>query len=506
MNTDSRYLADKLQKGENVCNMQIVFANIFGYSERRVYSQVSTILALTDRLKRALGTTAADYADEMSRIDAHLQRDIVVLPTGDGLAAAFPFELPGISMAFVDQLVPAIDVHNTTVGPCSIFEQNGFCDCHNMLLLRVAVSEGPTVLYEDFNGQLNIAGDPVNVAARMTTLVEPGHVFLTNTAHRTLVEHVPGRDEQFRPYYQADLTDSVRLDIHQYTNAALPGLDTTPIVGLGRMDGETLANIDDSRVAAEPRPSTAHPEQHSSPASPSARVLCTNGMILKEDEQFTMGATPAGHVEVLFSRPFLVSPRLVTQDDYQAVMGRNPSRCVGGSNPVEMVSWFDAIQFCNELSALEGLDPVYVLDDQDVVAHVDCAGYRLPSEAEWELCCYSPESEDDRYGPIGAVAWYSANSDGQTHPVGGLRDHLGIYDLLGNVWEWCGDWFQRGHPGGSVLDYVGPESGYQRVLRGGSWRDLAPCITAHYRHHAVPKKRESTIGFRVARTVINSVS
>lgn len=501
--SDSAFLAEKMRRDNNVCSMQIVFADISAYSRRKSYSQVSTILALTECFKRAVETTASTYSTQFASMYVHLQHDTVVLPTGDGVAVAFPFDgLPGLAMDFVDNLVAAVNAHNEGQGECTSFYENGFCDCHTLLHLRIGVSEGATVLYEDFNERLNIAGNPVNLAARVMDLAEPGQVFLTDDAHRTLINHIPGREQQFRDYFQAEIQDGVRIDVHQYVNEELSGLDVTARAGLGLVEAETQPDIVEMEVVVERERSGPSPESAApSPEEPPSGDHLGELPMVSVEELGLRTGEDRGRVELYFSRPFLICARLVTQDDYQAVMGRNPSHFIGGSHPVEMVSWFDAIQFCNELSALHGFDAVYDIVEQNVDADLGRNGYRLPTETEWEHCGWGEAAGDDRYGPIDEVAWYSANAEGRTHPVCEMMPNRGVYDLLGNVWEWCGDWFQRGRPAEPEVDYVGPSTGYERVLRGGSWRDLPACITAGYRHHAVPTKRESTIGFRLARTL-----
>jgi formylglycine-generating enzyme required for sulfatase activity len=343
----------------------------------------------------------------------------------------------------------------------------------------------------------------VNLAARVMDLAEPGQVFLTDDAHRTLINHIPGRDLQFRAYFQAEIQDGVRIDVHQYTNGTLTGLDVTPRAGLGLMKAETQPDIVEVEAVAESDRSdpSSEGEGTRSAEPPSNDHADELPMVSVEELGLSMSDESAGRVELYFSWPFQISARLMTQDDYQAVMGRNPSLFIGGSHPVEMVSWFDAIQFCNELSASHGFEAVYDIVEQKVDADLARDGYRLPTETEWEHCCRVEADKDDRYGPIDEIAWYSANAEGRTHPVCEMVPNRGVHDLLGNVWEWCGDWFQRGRPAEPEVDYVGPPTGYERVLRGGSWRDLPACITAGYRHHAVPTKRESTIGFRVVRTL-----
>jgi sulfatase modifying factor 1 len=500
MGTDSVFLAEKMRRDNNVCSMQIVFADISAYSRRKSYSQVRTILALTECFKRAVETTASAYSARLAPLQVHLQNDTVVLPTGDGVAVAFPFDgFPGLSLDFVDSLVTAVDAHNKHQGHCTAFYENGFCDCHTLLQLRIGVSEGATVLYEDFNERLNIAGNPVNLAARVMDLAEPGQVFVADDAYRTLINHVPGREQQFRAYFQAEIKHGYRIDVHQYINDELDGLDATARAGLGLMEAETQPDIVEVEVVADQdRSNTGAKGDLARPVEPSKREHPGElPMVSVEELGLSMGDDSTGRV----SRPFSIGTRPVTQDDYQTVMGRNPSLFIGGSHPVEMVSWFDAVQFCNELSASHGFEVVYDIVEQEVDADITREGYRLPTETEWEQCCRSESDEGERYGPIDEIAWYSANAEGRTHPVCEMMPNRGVYDLLGNVWEWCGDWFQRGRPTVPEVDYEGPPTGYERVLRGGSWRDLPACISAGYRHHAVPIKRESTIGFRVVRTL-----
>ena len=149
----------------------------------------------------------------------------------------------------------------------------------------------------------------------------------------------------------------------------------------------------------------------------------------------------------------------VTQSIYQLVMGKNPSSFKGDDQPVESVSWFHAIEFCNRLSGQAGLGPVYKIDGKNVEWIEDTTGFRLPTEAEWEYACRAGTT-GDRYGDLDKIAWYRNNSADTTHSVGQLEPNAwGLYDMLGNVWEWCWDLYKEG--------------GANRVHRGGSWGDGA---------------------------------
>jgi predicted Zn finger-like uncharacterized protein len=214
---------------------------------------------------------------------------------------------------------------------------------------------------------------------------------------------------------------------------------------------------------------------------------------------FMMGSPPddkqAGPSEkpqhqVRITRPFYLGLYEVTQAQYEAVMGNNPSyfspsgtlkRNVAGestaAHPVENVSWFDAVAFCNKLSEMEGRVAFYEID-RDVVRIPDWsqAGYRLPTEAEWEYACraIAPTVTRHYFGndsaSLGEFAWYSSNSEAKTHAVGQLRPNgLGLFDVYGNVAEWCWDGYSDGYYQASPVDDPrGPDGARRGVLRGGS--------------------------------------
>lgn len=177
----------------------------------------------------------------------------------------------------------------------------------------------------------------------------------------------------------------------------------------------------------------------------------------------------------------------VTQSIYQLVMGKNPSSFKGDDQPVESVSWFHAIEFCNRLSGQAGLGPVYKIDGKNVEWIEDTTGFRLPTEAEWEYACRAGTT-GDRYGDLDKIAWYRNNSADTTHSVGQLEPNAwGLYDMLGNVWEWCWDLYKEG--------------GANRVHRGGSWGDGAHGCRSAIRNAYSPDYRLDVIGFRLSRSV-----
>jgi len=218
--------------------------------------------------------------------------------------------------------------------------------------------------------------------------------------------------------------------------------------------------------------------------------------------------------EVLITRAFMMSRTQVTMKQYRVVMGCNPSRFRGPDMPVEQVSWYDAVKFCNELSRLEGLDPCYSGSGSSMVCDFEAGGYRLPTEAEWEYACRAgtetdfhtgnmTHPEDEPLDPaLDRAGWYDGNSEGGTHPVGRKEaNDFYLYDMHGNVWEWCWDWNANDYYASSPAeDPRGPVSGSSRVLRGGSWRDFARFCRSAYRNDFLPDYRYYDYGFRVVRT------
>ena len=207
---------------------------------------------------------------------------------------------------------------------------------------------------------------------------------------------------------------------------------------------------------------------------------------------------------VKITRPFFLGTHPVTQCQYKAIMGSTPSRFKGSDDrPVENVSWLDAVSFCNKLSEKDKRTPFYRIKGTDL-ADMGGNGYRLPSEAEWEYACRAGSATlfpfGDDAGKLGEHAWYSSNSELMTHEVGQkLPNAWGLYDLLGNVWEWCADWYDENYYASSpAADPPGASGVSARVFRGGSWNfDARFCRPASGLKYA-PVVRNYILGFRVA--------
>lgn len=211
---------------------------------------------------------------------------------------------------------------------------------------------------------------------------------------------------------------------------------------------------------------------------------------------FLMGSPsdePGRHLTEVLHRvtirdPFYLQSTEVTQAQWVAVMGSNPSEFEGGNQPVERVSWEDARAFIDQLNTREGVDR-----------------YRLPTESEWEYAaraggteafCYGGDAED-----LGAYGWYRLNSGGRTHAVAGkLPNRWGLYDIHGNVWEWVQDWYGR-YPVAVVADPGGPSSGVVRVRRGCGWMSSVQSCRLASRSANEPDHRIFAIGLRLARDI-----
>ncbi len=208
---------------------------------------------------------------------------------------------------------------------------------------------------------------------------------------------------------------------------------------------------------------------------------------------------------VRLSRPFLIAATPVTQAQYTAMMGVNPSWARGDDLPVDSVRWLDAIAFCNRMSKSMGFRPAYQVQGTDVHWNRRADGFRLPSEAEWELAARGGEDTHFSGSADPAdVAWFWDNAEGVARPVGTLKPNaIGMYDMSGNVSEWVWDRYGPYPAESLVVDPIGPAKGEFRVCRGGSSFSLPSDIRVASRYgQSHPEEGYHFVGFRLARTIL----
>jgi formylglycine-generating enzyme required for sulfatase activity/tRNA A-37 threonylcarbamoyl transferase component Bud32 len=247
------------------------------------------------------------------------------------------------------------------------------------------------------------------------------------------------------------------------------------------------SNVSDGTKEAATVPAESSPQ-----SAPAQLKAVTNSIGIEFVDipagKFQMGEGPSA-VAVTLTRPFYMGVHEVTNAQWNRVMGSVPSGWKEDARPVGQVSWEDAVEFCRKLSALP---------EERKAGRM----YRLPTEAEWEYACRAGTTTQYSFGADGQIlddyGWFDGNSGNETHLVGQKKPNAwGLYDMHGNVWEWCGDW-HGDYPDGEVTDPQGPSSGSLRVNRGGSWYATAGGCRSAERSWSRPSRRDDDLGFRLA--------
>ncbi len=220
--------------------------------------------------------------------------------------------------------------------------------------------------------------------------------------------------------------------------------------------------------------------------------------------------------QVTISRALVVQTTEVTQAQWLRVMGSWPGTApssrygVGDTYPAYGINWPDAVRFCNTLSTRRGLTPCYahadgsttIYDNGSITCDLTKTGYRLPTEAEWEYACRANTTTTFYWGSSldGAYCWLPSVSNQSTNPVGTkLPNGWGLYDMNGNVWEWCWDWYGS-YSAGAAVDPTGTMHESFRILRGGSFNNFDMDLRSANREYQTPQYRENFVGFRVVRS------
>jgi formylglycine-generating enzyme len=307
-------------------------------------------------------------------------------------------------------------------------------------------------------------------------------------------------------------------------------------VAIAAMPEETIVEIDAKRAAlrsfCRKNPDSAHFDaalrwerrltRNINSPTQSAVEPRTKAIRLPEMVHVSGGAFRMGGEEHEDEQPiheirvsdFYIGRNAVTFEEYDAfckATGRDKPDDKGWRNrkrPVINVNWHEAVEYCNWQSEVDGLVKVYTISGERVSADWDANGYRLPTEAEWEYAIRGGEAGvKDGYVYAGGndldkVGWYWENSGGKPHPVGKKKpNQLGLYDMSGNVWEWCWDWYDAAYYAKSPKENpIGPDNGSARVIRGGSWYSLSPSTCVANRDSNSPSYRSFSLGFRLARS------
>lgn len=263
------------------------------------------------------------------------------------------------------------------------------------------------------------------------------------------------------------------------------------------------------------QPTTKPPAGYPQPDAPYKNKNHSPEMVFVEGGTFQMGSDEGESdekpVHNVTLNSFLISKYEVTQELWESVMGNRPSYFKGSKRPVEFVNWCEAVEFCNKLSEKEGLQKAYSGSRDNITCDFDVNGYRLPTEAEWEYAARGgKKSKGYTYSGsnnLNEVGWYGAsNNSGNrskeegTSGVGKKQpNELGIYDISGNVWEWCWDRYGD-YSSGSQTNPGGPSAGSARVCRGGCWYYNVEYCRIVDRNCYTPDSSHEGLGFRLART------
>ena len=286
---------------------------------------------------------------------------------------------------------------------------------------------------------------------------------------------------------------------------------------------EIGANFKFCPQCGTPVPEEQKSKQEQTPAAEIMAVASSNvpQMVTIPGGSFIMGTNEFNRKVSLLG--FMLSATPITQKQYEYIMGKNPSKLVGSDKPVECVNWCEALIFCNALSMEQHLVPCYSIGNatdlsafesnsplwKRVACNFTATGFRLPTEAEWEYAARggkdSSPNEFAGSDDINETAWYGENSNVSTHKVSTKKpNNLGLYDMCGNVSEWC--WDYLGELGAQPMTNPhGPKMGNLHVKRGGSWLDDAQQCSVFYRSGSPHTGKSSSLGFRVCQSTIESV-
>jgi formylglycine-generating enzyme required for sulfatase activity len=359
----------------------------------------------------------------------------------------------------------------------------------------------------DFQYSGEVDDDTMQALGRMAgaQIIISGAVSKIGDLYRLRVRALSVQTAQIEGQFNRNILDGPII-------AALVGSQAT---GYGDASGAGSRAASTSPAAAPSAAPASAPAASNTPApAPAAPVPAPTtpvpaNMIWVEGGSAMMGSTDGENderpVHQITVSGFYMGKYEVTQKEWVVLMGSNPSQFKGDNLPVESVSWYEVVNYCNARSQYEGLTPAYTVSGTTVTWNRSANGYRLPTEAEWEYATRRWRLGDSviyEYAgsnTVGDVGWYSGNSGSRTHEVGTkMANALGLYDLSGNVWEWCWDWYGS-YASGAQTDPMGASSGSARVRRGGCWANVGQYLRSAFRYFVSPSDRYYNLGFRLLR-------
>ena len=428
----------------------IVFADIVGFSTKRTSLQREVI----DSFNKELRTFLLQFIDPFSG-----DSEVIALPTGDGACLSFLLDKEDRKWDERTIFEICIRLHKWAYEISSP---------ENVVQLRLGVHMGIVDIVLDLNNKKNVVGDTINFASRVMSAAKSCQTLISDTVFNQ---------------YVGTATKSLSISA---AGKDFTVLFSKPLKSFAKHERElTLYEmlLDPAEKFMQSGEVEAAPVVHVKKDFEPDMVVVNGGTFNMGNKEGNTTEKPVHPVEL---SGFQISKHLITQKQWRAVMGNNPSKNKDkDGHPVERVGMGDVLEYLKKLNALTGMT------------------YRLPTEAEWE---YAARGGDQSKGFIYAgsndvkqVAWDSENSMGATQAVGQKHpNELGLYDMCGNVWEWCSDWYDEKYYSKSpAKDPQGPESGDNHVIRGGSWINYPAWYRVSDRYFNHPNDRRTYLGFRV---------
>ncbi len=254
---NSKHLDEIMVKHNHVANLQVVFVDIEKYSKRRTKTQTEVIERFTTALRETLTFTSKEYVEYSQANQINFQEDIITIPTGDGAAVVFSFNgLSEIHLFFATQLLEQISKMNAET-PCDKFGEQGWCNCHANFGVRIGISQDNGIIYRDINENYNVAGNVINMAARVMGLAEKNQIIFTQEAFKQIIDMVDEPDlvDHFREFPKVRLKHGIEQDVHQYIGRGEEWISSEAPEQLGLMLRADKAMETFTAITGMPRPS-----------------------------------------------------------------------------------------------------------------------------------------------------------------------------------------------------------------------------------------------------------